>query len=217
MESKTSNQQGQWKSLNGKQKIQYVWDYYKFPIIIFFVIICAISCFIYSCLTEKEKLLYAALVNVSISEEYTGHLSDDFVDHMKEDSSKKEVPLYTKLYLTDDKSDQNYQYAYASRVKVLASIDDEALDVVLMSKQAYDIFVENGYLCNLKELIQDYDTLKEFEPYLVDSDHPMGLNLSQKGYFKQIGYEHTAYVGIITTSPRIDTAAEYIKYLYSED
>lgn len=217
MEARTSGQNEQQKTLSGKQKIQYIWDYYRFRIIVCIMIICAVGFYIYTLCTEKETLLCAALVNVSVSEEFTEHLSDDFVGYMKESTSKMEMPLYTKLYLTDNKSDQNYQYAYASRVKILASIDDEALDVVLMSKQAFDIFAENGYLCDLQELFQDYDALKEFEPYLVAGEHPMGLDMSQKGFFKQIGYEHTVYAGIITTSPRIDTAVEYIKYLYSEE
>ena len=113
----------------------------------------------------------------------------------------------------------------------------------MMNKEAFDAFSQNGYLCNLEKLFQESapDTLHEIEPYLVTNisilednaddlsldsslsyqavteEYPMGLNVSQKGIFKQAGFEDDVYLGIIKNSPRTDMAIKYIDYLYSEN
>ena len=49
----------------------------------------------------------------------------------------------------------------------------------------------------------------------VTDEFPMGLLVSQKGLFKRAGFDGDVYLGVIKNSPRMDMAAEYIKYLYT--
>ena len=67
----------------------------------------------------------------------TGQLSEDFLSYMDIDTSQNRFVLYSGWFLTDDSSSEYYQYAYASRMKVLASIDAQQLDVVLMNREAF--------------------------------------------------------------------------------
>ncbi len=228
--------------LHGKKKIQYIWDYYKLPIVICLIFLYIISYTIYGRFSQKETLLYTGLVNVSASEQLTDELSLGFLDFLDVNSSKKELKLYTGLYLTDNPDSPNYEYTYASRIKTVASIDDEKLDVVLMNKEAFDAFSQNGYLYNMEELLRDTapEAMTEWEPYLVtktvilednadeimlDSslsyqaltdEFPMGLLISQKGLFKEAGFGDDVYLGVLKNSPRVDMAIEYISYLFSE-
>lgn len=227
--------------LHGKKKIQYIWDYYKLPVVICLIFLYIISAAIYGRISQKETLLYTALVNISAGGQLTDELSSGFLDFLDVSSSKTELKLYTGLYLTDNPDNPNHEYTYASRIKIVASIDDEQLDVVLMNKEAFDAFSQNGYLCNIEELLRGTDTgaAEEWEPYLVNNtvilednaddvlsdsslsyqavtdDFPMGLLISQKGLFKKAGFDDDVYLGVIKNSPRMDMAAEYIKYLYA--
>lgn len=84
---------------------------------------------------------------------------------------KYTLQLYQNLYLTDDENNPYHEYTYASRMKILAAIDDEQLDVVLMDREAFDAFSQNGYLCNIETLLSDadasfYETVK---PYITDN------------------------------------------------
>ncbi len=228
--------------LHGKQKIQYIWDYYKLPAIICLIFLYIISYTVYGHFTRKETLLYAGLVNVSASEPFADELSYGFLDFLDADSSKKELKLYTGLYLTDNPDDPNHEYTYASRIKTVASIDDEKLDVVLMNKEAFDAFSQNGYLCNIEELLRELDpkTMAECKPYVtantvilednaddimfdrslsyqaVTDEFPMGLLVSQKGLFKRAGFDGDVYLGVIKNSPRMDLAIEYIEYICTD-
>lgn len=230
-----------WRSLHGKQKVQYVWDYYKFPIAVSLILIYIIGYTIYGHFSKKDTVLYIGLVNVSTGDQINEQLNDGFLKFMDEDTFKKDVQLYTGLYLTNDQNDPNHEYTYASQIKILASIDGEQLDVVLMNKEAFDTFSQNGYLYNIENLLQDSapDMMKELKPCLATNtvilednsedlladdslsyqaetkEYPMGLDMSQKGLFKQAGFEDAIYLGVIANSPHMDTAVEYIKYLFN--
>lgn len=238
----TTTKKEQWKQLHSKQKIQYVWDYYKFPIAVCFIFLYIIGYTIYGHFSKNDIILYTALVNVSIGDQVNTQLSDGFINFIDADSSKNDVQLYTGLYLTNDRGDPNHEYTYASRIKIIASIDGEQLDIVLMNKEAFDTFSSNGYLCNLEYLLQnsDSDVYKKLKPYLVTNtvilednsedlmvnesldyqavteEYPMGLNVSQKGLFKQAGFKSDVYLGVIGNSPHMDMAVKYINYLYSD-
>lgn len=236
---KASPEREKLKNLHGLKKVQYIWDYYKLPIVALCIFLYIITYSLYEHFTHKETVLYTALVNVSASESLTAQLSTDFLDFIDTDTSKETMQLYTGLYLTDDETNPYHEYTYASRMKMLASIDSEQLDVVLMNKEAFDAFSQNGYLCDLMELLSDKDTvlLNECKPYLVTNtiilednsvdlqfdpsityqavteEHTFGLDMSQSGLIGKSMFDDTVYLGIIANSPRKEAAIDYIKYL----
>lgn len=225
-----SAKENHWKRLHGKQKIQYVWDYYKLPITVCLIFLYVIGYMVYGHFTKKDIVLYTGLVNVSAGEQLTSELSRGFLDSMDTSISRTDLKLYTGLYLTDDPEGGNREYAYASRIKILASIDNEQLDIVIMNREAFDLFSQSGYLYNMEELLKNPNTgtVAEWTPYLVISpvtqkdpagdmpteDYPTGLRLSQNKLFVKAGFEDDLYLGVIKNTPRIDTVIEYIKYLY---
>lgn len=222
-----------------RKEIQYIWDYYKFPLVVLCIFLYIIGYFLYGHFTRKDTILYTALVNVSASESLTQQLSTDFIPYIKEDSSKKELQLYTGLYLTDDENNPNHEYTYASRMKILASIDGEQLDVVLMNKESFDAFSQNGYLYNLEALLSNEcpALYEKWKPYLVTNtiilednstdvqldpsisyqavteEAPTGLSISQTGLLHDANFSDTVYLGIVANTPRADTAVQYIQYL----
>lgn len=232
---------GNLRRLHGAKKIQYIWDYYKLPLFLLGVCLYVLFYNIYGRLTYKEPVLYAALININAGDDLIKGLDADFLNYLELDRSKNKLELYTGLYLTDDETNVYHQYAYASRIKLLAAIDGELLDVVLMNKEAFDAFSQNGYLCDLEELLSQenpllYDKLKsdcvtnlvilednaveaQLDPsvsyYAVTKEHLLGVELSRAELFRQAGFEESVYLGIIANSPRKAAAISYLKYLFS--
>ncbi len=201
------------KSLSGKEKARYIWDYYKLPIVIC-LIFAYIACYTaYGHFTKKETLLYTGLVNISAGEELLKQLSGGFLDSIQESPSRKEVKLYTGLYLTFDKGNPNQEYAYASRMKILATVDGERLDIVLMDKAALDAFSKSGYLYSLPRALQAAPAYlrQKLEPYQAADT---AFDLSQSQIIRQAGFQDAVYLGILKNSPRMDMAVKYIAYLY---
>lgn len=229
-------------TLRGWKKLQYIWDYYKFPLVVLCIFIYAICYIGYRKFTDKDVVLYTAVVNVVMGENLTEQLGNDFVDYLNLDPSENELCLYTGLYLTDDELNAYHEYTYASRMKILAGIEGKMLDVVLMNKEAFDAFAQNGYLCNLDELLSEkspslYECLSDdlvngmvilednssdllFDDSIsyraVTEEYPMGLVLSNSPFIRQAGFEDTVYLGILANSPRMDAAISYLEYLFSE-
>ena len=230
-------------ALSGRKKLCYIWDYYKFPLILLCIFLYIAVSALHNRMTGKDSILYTALVNVVAGEELTGQLGNDYIDYLGLDASKKELTLYTGLYLTDDELNAYHEYAYASRMKILASIEGRLLDIVLMNREAFDAFSQNGYLCNLEELLlrENPDLYKEVKNCLTDGililednssdrifdasipyravteEYPMGLEISQWGIIAQAGFDEPVYLGIIANSPRMDAAISYLEYLLSGD
>ena len=239
LKQKASPELEKLKTLHGLQKIRYIWDYYKLPIVVLCILLYILGYSLYGHFTHKEKILYTALVNVSASDSLTEQLSTGFLDSLDQDTSKTTMQLYTGLYLTDDETNPYHEYTYASRMKILASIDGKQLDVVLMNKEAFDAFSQNGYLCDLEELLssEDVDLYNRLKPHLVTNtvilednstdlqldpsityqavteEHPFGLDLSQTSMISDAGFSDIVYLGIIANSPRTEEAINYVRYL----
>ena len=68
---KKSQEQETFKALDGRQKLQYIWDYYKLPLAVLCIFLYIIGYSLYGHFTHKETLLCTALVNVSAGEALT--------------------------------------------------------------------------------------------------------------------------------------------------
>lgn len=225
--------------LHGREKLQYIWDYYKFPIFAVCILLYIAGYIIYGHFTHKDVLLSTAFVNVNPGDTLAEKLGSGFLNYIGGNGGKEEVRFYTGLYLTDNDADPNHEYTYASRMKILGAIDNEELDIVLMNKEAFDSFSQNGYLCNLEELLSETDSdlysnlsscLEKNIVILEDNamdlyfdstatytsttaEYPMGLNISSFPCIKEADMNGTIYLGIIANSPRKKQSVEYIRYL----
>ena len=215
------------------QKAGYVFAYYKLPLVLAALVIVALGSVLNYRLNHKEPVLYVGLTNVAVTEETEAQLGAGFLDALGANPRKSEVYLYSDLYLVDPEDSMDHQYSYASRLKVMASTTAQELDVVLMSKQAYDLLSHSGYLLDLgtvasqlpagaTDLVQSNDVivrdneveyeLGEAEEYEADTilvDN--ALDLSGTTAFN--GLSDTVYLGIIGNTPRLDTALELVAYL----
>lgn len=223
--------------LNGRQKIRYIWDYYKLLIAILCIGVYIAGFVIHRQVTHKDAVLYTALVNVAAGEDFTGQISEGFLSSQDIDRAQNQCELYTGLYLTKNTSSE---YTYASRVKILGSISAKKLDVVLMDREAFDAFAEEGYLANLDTLLPEenpdlYGQLKpclvsntvilednaiesELDPsveYSAETDaYPMAVDLSAaSALVSAAGFDDTVYLGIIGNTPRPEMAVQYLAYL----
>ena len=123
-------------TLHGKQKIQYIWDYYKLPIVICLIILYIIGYTVHGHFSKKETLLYTGLVNISAGERLTDKLDRGFLNSLDADTSKTDMKLYTGLYLTDNPDDPNHEYTYASRIKIIASSCSSSMEAIIFIREA---------------------------------------------------------------------------------
>lgn len=228
--------------LKGRKKLQYLWDYYKLPFVIACILLYILGYVLYGHFTQKNNVLYAAFINVAPSDALTERLGDGFLLSRDMDLNKNAFYLYTGLYLTTDEANPYHEYTYASRIKLIAAIDSETLDIALMDQEAFDAFSQNGYLYNIEEFLseEDYQLYLDCQELLRDNivilednadeaaldnsvsytaeteEYPMALDISFSPLLKDAGFTDSVYLGVVKNTPRKEEAVEYIRYLCSE-
>lgn len=226
------------RKMNLAQKLEYIFGYYKLPIVLALVALIVVGDFSFRWITRKETLLYTAYINVSMGEEADGALTGGFLQYVGAAPKKNEVSVYRGLYLAQDPSADNHQYVYAARLKLLASIESKTLDIVLMNREAYDILSQSEYLYAIPDILSEDDPFYlVLEPYMtantvilednfieynlneadvyeaVTMEAVNGIDVSTFPIFRDAGFSGPVYLGIIGNSPRLPTVFQYIEYL----
>ena len=222
------------------QRLGYIYEYYKFPLVLILIVVIALGSVLYYRITSREPLLYLAYANIAVGDTLDGELREGFVRSIGADPGKTEVRVYRSLYLTDDASVQDHQYSYASRLKTMAAMASGQLDVLLMNREAYDIMSAGGYLLSLEELLQRDGSLylkmrgsimenvvilkdNEIEHRLDESIPYQAITettanailVSSLPLFERAEFSGDVYLGVIGNSTRTDTILQYICYLAS--
>ena len=214
--------------LSFSSKIQYIWDYYKVPLFTAALLIYIICYIIFRHATDKDFINSFPESDYAVSDANTK-------DSME--SKNAIVDLAKDLYLTSDPDSEYHQYVYASRLKILASIEAEKLDIVLADREAMDAFAAQGFLMPLESVFADdpqiLDRLEtgtvilednQIDVLLDDSVTYEAVTRDEKAYLDLSGLNvlpgmpegRPVYIGIIANTPRQDTAVAFVRRLFAE-
>ena len=223
------------------EKLDYLFTYYKLPILLGLIAAVVLSSAAARALTKKDALFYMAYVNVAVGEDLDMDLRENYIAFTGADARKTEIYVYPGLYLSEDPAVENHEYSYASRLKILAAINAKQLDAVLMNREAYDIFSRSGYLLNLSDVISCNAPVlyARLLPYFIENevileDNAIEYNLNEAGtYYEETqsvvngiiisncpllssaGFPDAVYLGIIANSQHLAETITYLDYLFS--
>lgn len=221
------------------QKTEYVLAYYKLPLVLLLVAAVAVGSIAHRLLTHKEPVLYVAFANVVPGDELLGTLTEGYLQHEGISPRTSEVTCYQDLYLATDATQQNHQYAYASKLKLMAAVDARQLDIVYMNKEAYDLLSAGGYLLDLQEWLEvaDSELLAQANESLTANDVVLddnrielelgeadtyeattvtqvnALRVGTLSTFSNAGFDDEIYLGVLINSPRLEAVRSYLAYL----
>ncbi len=172
------------RELKGWKKIQYLLDYYKFPLFLAGVFLYAVIWFSTRSLTHKDYLLYLGFVNFAPSETLTEELTENYRREMGYKGKDESILLQNNLFLSSDENSEYHPYTYATKMRILGAIDAEQLDLVLMDREAFDAFSQNGYLADLQALLSDEALLNSISPSPEDDSVPGSADQEAAGIGK---------------------------------
>ena len=225
-------------SMNLFQRLDHIFEYYKFPLVLALIAVVALGSVIYYRVTHREALLYVAYANISVGDTLDEALSAGYGEAIGANPRRSEVKLYRALYLSQDATVQNHEYAYASQLKVMAAMANGQLDVMLMNREAYDIMSAGGYLLPLEGSLGDSlnrrvsdqlventvilsdnaieHRLDESIPYQAETEQVANAILvSAFPLFQRAEFSGDVYLGVIGNSARMEAVAQYIDYVTS--
>ena len=220
------------QAMSPAEKAEHIFTYHKWTILLVLLALVVLGSILHRQLTQKKPVLYLAVINASFGEDVEKGLTEDFLTEAGFDTRRQEVYLYRDLYLSENADTLNHEYAYASKVKLSGAISAGKLDLVLMNREAYDIFSRQGYLLELTSLPDDLSPfLTENDVILSDNsvDYLLGnaveeqvvtkmvynsLAVSSLPLFRDAGFDGDLYLGVVANSPRKEAAEAYIRYLF---
>ena len=198
------------KQLNKKQRLQYIWDYYKIHIMATVAIICIIISIARTALSSKEINLYMAFVNFAPTEVQVKELTE---------APNLKISTYSNLLITEDPDSDALEYAYASSMKLMAAINDDKLDLLVTDSFGIDMANSNEYLTNVDTYIRSIDSSLAdslTEHYIYDDNNqPYAIDLSFTPFFKKANFSDKIYLGIIADEDKGNEEIQWIKYITS--
>lgn len=150
-----------------KQKTLYIWDYYKWHIIIPLVIIITVVWYIVHIATAPDIILNGVLMNAYGTEVSTSReqLVENFYNEQEINSKEEEINLNTSMYYTAGNDNANYESLQALMAWHAAdSLDFIGGDLPALTELAY-----RGYFSDLREVLTE-EQLAEYEPYFLYMD-----------------------------------------------
>ena len=229
------------QKMNPAAKLDYIFTYFKGPILLTLAAALVLGSILYRQITLKETVVYLGLINVTIGDNLETVLTTDYLESTGLNAQRHQVQTYSGLYLSENPMSENHQYAYASRMKLMASINSKQMDVALMSREAYNQMSASGYLLNLDVFLSESspEVYNQLAPFLIenqvvleDNSIDFDLNIAQEysvitesipnaidvslfPFIQEAGFSDSVYVGIIANSPRISADISYLEYLAS--
>lgn len=232
----------QFRQLSFRKKAEHIFIYYKWYILLGLVLLVILGSAIYRLATKKEPVLYLGLTNVSVGSELEQVLGADYLTYYGLDPRKTEVYLYLDLFLSEDAEGEAHKAAYASRVKLMASVNNQQMDILIMSRQAYDILSAQGYLLELPELLSEAPALSaaaaplltenavvlednaiewqlnEADEHVIRTEQMVnGLRITDLPRFVSAGFSEEVYLGVLANTPRRDACLTYLRYLMAAE
>jgi len=237
-ESERAFNRAAFRAMSISEKADYIFSYYKLPIVLILIAVIAVGSAVHKAVTSKKAVLYVGYCNVVPAGAADAALTSGYLEHVGADSADNEVACYRELYVSTDDSLQNHQYAYASKLKLLASIDGEQLDAVLMNQEAYDLLSGWGYLIDLEDALAQNGgadaelaaamvsntvilsdnrvevELGEADAYVAETiEVPNAIDVSEVALFEGFSEDEHIYLGIIANTPRMEQALDYLAYV----
>ncbi|WP_099466557.1 hypothetical protein [Konateibacter massiliensis] len=204
-----------------KDKVGYIWEYYKYWIIgtiagiilIYGIVDAQIE-------NSKPTYLYLTLVNTNLMSSNETTLMDDFAAYAQLDLSDTRLNMDTSIQMDPEVSDE---YSMNSSAKMFAQFASKTIDATIMDKDMVNFFADVDAFADLSEVLPAdfYEAHKDNFITGTDSEGNKficAIDISDSVIFQRTNaYQVTPYYSIVANTENLDNTIEFLQYLYSEN
>lgn len=205
------------KEMSKKDKIWYIWAYYKFHIIfaaIGLLVLFQVCAAIYSSsFTTIMHCIYLNNYNSDISFE---PLEEGFGSYIGK--NPKDMIIGESAFIAFD--DQSTEYSYASMAKITALVSAKDLDVIIGDTASIDHYTSFGAFCSLESVLPE-ELLSSLSDRIYYAADPSGkktavaLDISGTDFARESFLtQEPPLLGIISNSQHIEPSLDLIRYIF---
>lgn len=203
------------RDMTFKDKLAYLYEYYKIHAAVAVAAIALIIYFIYEITTpDINPAFYAAIINSAVDPTKLDEYSTDFSEYLQLNPKRESVDLNDTFYMTNDSMTNSSQI-------LTTYIAAKEVDVIIAPESDFKNYAYYGYCANLSdELPTDIYSSLTNNFYVSDTEEDTdkvayGIYLSDTDLFNGATYNSEPYVlGIVSNYPHEDQTIEFIRYLF---
>lgn len=213
------------KAMNFGEKIDYIWTYYKAPILItLFLLISVIYTVHHFTTNNQESILYSMVINADATDQTNGaDLYDAFLEKQGYDTENYKIERNTSIVLTKTE-DGNYTDPQMLSV-MYTLIMAGTVDHVLANEDTLLMLSENGYVMPLSSYMSEEEIAKYDAEgrvlYAIDPETNentafcISLEDCEKIENSPLFYE-APYFGMIYGAEHEENSIDFLYYLLEE-
>ena len=207
------------KEMNFHDKLNYLWEYYRFHAAIAITVIALIMYIAFKFTHPDIKPeFYAAIINSTVDNDTLEKYKSDFAQVLKLDSKRQSVELNTSFYVATDN-----EFAANSQEVLMTYMAAGEIDVIIAPESIFKQYAYIGDFAKLSdELPTDvYSSLTD-NFFISDQEedpekNAYGIYLGSSDLFNNLTYGGEPYIlGIIINHRPEDETIEFIKYLFKK-
>ena len=226
------------KAQPGEEKFWYIWEYYKLHILAIVGAIIILFMVVHSIVeATKPTILQGFQVNVTNYNENGSYMKEDYLSSRGLNPKKNHI-YYDDSLLVDNRAEStnvNAQLLLASSTKIMANVQANDLDYMIMDHYSMDEYCKEQIFSDLKDVLpEEMFNRLEAEGRIekstmvlswADDDKEIpaetqeiyaGVNLYPSTFTDKMGITGDCYYVFLFNSKRTDVAVDFLNYLFEE-
>lgn len=201
--------------LNLRKKLQYLWDYYKFPILAVPVVVLTVLFLVKSLSGDTEPDFYLYFINQPIGEEQRASLAEQLDLRMQLNDTAIAAYVDASLSITPAAPDFDSQTAFTT------AIAGHTIDVMIGDDTFFTYYAAKDAFLDLEEFLPE-ELLNELSPYLLaaeDGDgnlHMYGLDIASCPLSVQLELD-APILTVAKVSEHTDLTLTFLREIFMDD
>lgn len=152
-----------------KEKFEYIFDYYKWHILVIILVIYFIANMIYTNLTTKEYVLQGIFLNMFSESNTLTDLEQDFLNDYPINDDSEDIFFDSSLYYLPNTNSSNSTASYETLQLLTVRIATGEIDFIIGDLATIADLSYNQYFSNLVEVLSE-EQIKAYESYFLYYD-----------------------------------------------
>ncbi len=199
------------KPMTPEKRLEHLWEYYKWVLVVVFLVVCVISIVVSAVQNAKTQVLISGVaVNLDIGADGYTYLAEDMFTILG-GSGKYQTVEFTSSQIADINKTQQIEYTYNAIMRNIALVEGKMLDYMLVDTvglstyMSYDLFLDLGQVLTQEELTALEEDLIYLQYEETDERIPVAVNIRSTEFFqKHVGSDGPFYLTFIANTTRLE-------------
>lgn len=218
LKQETQKEREKLRHMSAKDKVWYIWEYYKVHIFLLFVFILIIYLIgnIFYNKTFTNQLYYVVINNTDILNTSFDEFNQEFKDYMnygKKDTIRTDGSMVIKH------GDISSELEYGNMAKISAIVAVSELDMMICDQVNIDHYNELDAFQDLEQILPDdlWQKVKDSAYYAKNSQNQeiaCAIDLNGTKFTQKTGVQlNPCYFGVVSNTQHIDTIISWLRFV----